>query len=233
MRSAVVGLLITSRSRSVLPKSSRSFWFRACGCAPSRALGREACCASRAPEFVGSVALLRSKLAFTFSAFCLFAFCLFAAPERARCLQPKASPSPAVAERSRTTLLTNSGAREAQHASRRSAREGVQPHARKYVEVSDFGTIRSRSAIEAGPTTADRTGACFPRARRDRPSASQPSVRQRESPTARRRRRASSSKTLQVTTRLPRPELCAALHAPSPLPTHLPNQGNLTFAGSL
>src|SRR6187549_2211655 len=54
-------------------------------------------------------------------------------------------------ERSNATLPTNSGAREAPHASRRSAREGVQPHARKFVELSDFGTIRSRSANEARP----------------------------------------------------------------------------------
>jgi hypothetical protein len=33
--------------------------------------------------------------------------------------------------------------------SRRSAREAAQPIARKYVELTDFGTIRSRSAMEA------------------------------------------------------------------------------------
>jgi len=35
------------------------------------------------------------------------------------------------------------------------------------------------------PTTADRTGACFPSAKRDRPSGHQPPLRKRESPTAR------------------------------------------------
>ncbi len=76
----------------------------------------------------------------------------------------------------RTPVLSLSlGAREAPHASRRarekqlsrtplfallsrcarsaarfapSARKAVQPHARKYVELSDFGTIRSRSTKE-------------------------------------------------------------------------------------
>jgi len=38
-----------------------------------------------------------------------------------------------------------SGARSAAR-SRRSARQAVQPHARKHVELSDFGTSRSRSA---------------------------------------------------------------------------------------
>ena len=51
-------------------------------------------------------------------------------------------------ERSKATLPTNSGASEAMHASRRSARGGVQPTARKYVELADFGTIRSRSSNE-------------------------------------------------------------------------------------
>jgi len=55
---------------------------------------------------------------------------------------------PAFPERSKATLPTNLGAREAQHASRRSAREGVQPHAREYVELSDLGTIRSRFSNE-------------------------------------------------------------------------------------
>ena len=54
-------------------------------------------------------------------------------------------------ERSNATLPTNSGAREAQHASRLSARQALQPHARKLVELSDLGTIRSRSANEARP----------------------------------------------------------------------------------
>jgi len=43
---------------------------------------------------------------------------------------PSRSRASIEAERSKTTLPTNSGAREAQHASRRSAREAVQPHAR-------------------------------------------------------------------------------------------------------
>src|SRR3954469_839001 len=65
-------------------------------------------------------------------------------------LAPKRAPSSSAAcpERSKATLPTNSGAREAQHASRLSARQAVQPHARKYVELSDFGTIRSRSTNE-------------------------------------------------------------------------------------
>jgi len=45
----------------IVPKSVRSTNFRAGGCAPFRALRREACGAARAPEFVGSVALLRSR----------------------------------------------------------------------------------------------------------------------------------------------------------------------------
>jgi hypothetical protein len=40
------------------------------------------------------------------------------------------------------------GARAAPHASRPSAREAVQPTARKFVELADFGTIRSRSTNE-------------------------------------------------------------------------------------
>ena len=86
------------------------------------------------------------------------------------------------AERSNTTLPTNFGAREAQHASRASARQAVQPHARKHVELTDFGRIRSRSANEAGPTKADRTGACFPRASARAAQRHRPRVRKRESP---------------------------------------------------
>src|SRR4051812_40797976 len=41
------------------------------------------------------------------------------------------------------------------------------------------------------PTTADRTGACFPPAQRGWPSATVRACAKRESPTARRRRRAS------------------------------------------
>jgi hypothetical protein len=41
-----------------------------------------------------------------------------------------------------------SGAREAPHASRASACQAAQPHARKHVELADFGTIRSRSTNE-------------------------------------------------------------------------------------
>jgi len=50
--------------------------------------------------------------------------------------------------RSKATPPTSLGARAALHASGRSAREGAQPHARKFVELSDFGTIRSRLANE-------------------------------------------------------------------------------------
>jgi hypothetical protein len=94
-------------------------------------------------------------------------------------LAPKRAPSSTAAcrERSHTTLPTNSGARAAQHASRLSARQAVQPHARDYVELSDLGTSRSRSANEARPTRTDRTGACFPSTKRGRPSDHQPSVR--------------------------------------------------------
>ena len=75
-------------------------------------------------------------------------------------------------------------------------REGYQPHARKYVDLSDFGTIRSRSANEARPTRTDRTGACFPSASARAAQRHRPSVRKRKSPTARRRRRASFSSPL-------------------------------------
>ena len=44
----------------IVPKSARSTNFRAGGRTAWRALRREACGASLAPEFVGSVALLRS-----------------------------------------------------------------------------------------------------------------------------------------------------------------------------
>ena len=87
-------------------------------------------------------------------------------------------------ERSNTTLPTNSGARGAQHAFAPGARKTAQPHARKYVEPADFGTIRSRSANEAGPTRTDRTGACFPSASARAAQRLRPSVRQRESQTA-------------------------------------------------
>ena len=60
------------------------------------------------------------------------------------------------------------------------AREGAQPHARKFVELADLGTIRSRSAIEAGPTTADRTGACCPSASARAAQRPRPSVRKKD-----------------------------------------------------
>jgi hypothetical protein len=43
-------------------------------------------------------------------------------------------------------LVSPLGARAAPHASRPRARQTAQPHAQKYVELSDFGRIRSRSA---------------------------------------------------------------------------------------
>ncbi len=151
------------------------------------------------------------------SYFCPLALCPLAAPKRAREAHNRLqSRDAASTERSRTTLLTNSGAREAQHASRRSARQALQPHARNQNELEDFGRTDRDLDVMSRPTRTDRTGACFPSARRDRPSGHQPRVRKRESPTARRRRRAS---LLHASVRDPRtrPELCAAHHAPSPL----------------
>jgi hypothetical protein len=46
----------------------------------------------------------------------------------------------------RQAVQPHAPVRAAPHASRPSARQAVQPHARKYVELSDFGTSRSRSA---------------------------------------------------------------------------------------
>ena len=102
-------------------------------------------------------------------------------------------PRPATeTERSNTTLPTNSGARQRRRTLAPGARKAVQPHARKYVDLSDFGTIRSRSSNEARPTKADRTGACFPAAsaraaQRHRPSDAlrdtRRGVRKRKSPT--------------------------------------------------
>jgi hypothetical protein len=62
-------------------------------------------------------------------------------PVRAERRTPRA---PARAKPLSRPLL--SGARGAPHASRPGARQASQPRARKYVELTDFGTIRSRSA---------------------------------------------------------------------------------------
>jgi hypothetical protein len=76
--------------------------------------------------------------------------------ERPRARKAALPPAP---ERSKATLPTNpvrasrfgtpeGVQRRTPRASRLSARKAAQPHARKFVDLSDFGTIRSRSAIE-------------------------------------------------------------------------------------
>src|SRR6478735_1714209 len=63
------------------------------------------------------------------------------------------------------------------------------------------------SANEARPTKADRTGACFPRAQRERPGATVRACAKRKSPAARRRRRASIKRvqSRQASSRAKRP----------------------------
>ena len=77
------------------------------------------------------------------------------------------------------------------------------------------------------PTKADRTGACFPRAQRGRPSAPVRACAKRESPTARRRRRASTSPRYQFCTCQPR-----ARAALSNLRSGLTATGTSTFASN-
>jgi hypothetical protein len=62
--------------------------------------------------------------------------------------RPRSLPA-LITEASTASLPTNFEASVAMLASRPSARQAAQPHARKCVELADFGTIRSRSAIEA------------------------------------------------------------------------------------
>ena len=115
--------------------------------------------------------------------FCPLAFCPSGAPRRARGAHgrrrsPHASKHGAESYDAAHKLGC---APKAQHASRRSAREGAQPHARNQNEPEDFGRPDRDLEVMSRPTRTDRTGACFPSARRDRPSGHQPSVRKRES----------------------------------------------------
>ena len=73
------------------------------------------------------------------------------------------------------------------------AREAAQPHSRNQKELKDFGKPDHDLPIKRRPTTADRAGACFPRAKRGRPSGDQPSVRKTRVSKPRAERRASLS----------------------------------------
>jgi len=67
--------------------------------------------------------------------------------ERERCRRRLPHASSRVCSSSRSSSRARSAA-SALPLSRLSAREGLQPHARKHVELADFGTIRSRAANE-------------------------------------------------------------------------------------
>ena len=119
-----------------------------------------------------------------------------AEPDRSR-VAMLARDRPPLSERSKATLPTNSGARAAQHASRRARGRHQQPHSRELNELEDFGRPDHDLPSRRRPTRTDGTGACFPSASARAAQRYRPSVRKRESPTARRRRRASLSTRVQ------------------------------------